>query len=66
MLTRTAPKEVFETINLIIISIFCFSYGDIVPGTVNGKLLGAACALMGVLLLSLPVPIIERKVTWFT
>lgn len=41
----------------------CFSYGDIVPCTVSGKLLGAACALMGVLLLALPVPIIERQVT---
>lgn len=41
----------------------CFSYGDIFPCTVGGKLLGAACALMGVLLLALPVPIIERQVT---
>ncbi|KAJ7392433.1 hypothetical protein OS493_012096 [Desmophyllum pertusum] len=44
-----------------LVTMTTLGYGDMFPTTVRGKLLGAACALMGVLLLSLPVPIIERK-----
>ncbi|XP_068745305.1 potassium voltage-gated channel protein Shal-like [Montipora capricornis] len=48
-----------------LVTMTTLGYGDIYPTTVRGKLLGAGCALMGVLLLSLPVPIIERKLDEF-
>ena len=34
------------------------SYGDMTPQGVYGKIVGSCCALIGVLTLALPVPII--------
>ena len=39
---------------------FLFSYGDMVPVTVVGKVLGCVCCLCGILMLTLPIPIIQE------
>ena len=40
-------------------------YGDNYPQSVQGKLIGAACAISGVLTLALPVPVIVSNFDYF-
>lgn len=40
---------------------FPFSYGDMIPITIIGKILGSVCCLSGIIMLTLPIPIIQER-----
>uniref|UniRef100_A0A182WL19 Potassium channel voltage dependent Kv4 C-terminal domain-containing protein n=1 Tax=Anopheles minimus TaxID=112268 RepID=A0A182WL19_9DIPT len=40
------------------VSCYTHSYGDMVPETIAGKIVGGVCSLSGVLVIALPVPVI--------
>lgn len=43
---------------MLILRFTVFSYGDMVPETIAGKIVGGVCSLSGVLVIALPVPVI--------
>lgn len=60
-----AQKDSFSSIPasawFVIVSLTNVGYGDMVPVTIMGKVLGALCTLAGVLVIALPSPVIVTK-----
>ena len=52
-LINTIPEGIWWAI----ITMTTVGYGDVVPVTFAGKLMGAGCAMMGILCMSFPVPV---------
>ena len=67
--TESGPNRRFRSIPhtfwYSLVTMTTIGYGDLVPGTCIGKLIGSACALAGVLTLALPVPVIVSNFEYF-
>ncbi|PAV79560.1 hypothetical protein WR25_11575 [Diploscapter pachys] len=63
------PENQFKSIPVglwwAVVTICTIGFGDLVPKTYLGRLVGSLCALMGVLTIALPVPIIVGNFSMF-
>lgn len=50
-----------ESFWYICVTLMTVGYGDVVPATVLGKLIGSVCCVSGVVILALPIPILQEK-----
>jgi len=44
-----------------VLDLVCFRYGELSPSTFPGKLIGGLCALCGIFILTLPIPIVVNS-----
>ncbi|KAI6186742.1 Potassium voltage-gated channel protein Shaw [Aphelenchoides besseyi] len=67
--SQVNPDNQFESIPLAtwfaLISMTTVGFGDLVPHTLLGRLVGSICALAGVLTIALPVPVIVSNFTMY-
>lgn len=55
--TTLGIKSIFDGMYWSIITMTTVGYGDIIPATMFGQLVGSACAMCGILAIAFPVPI---------
>ena len=58
MLLHLFVPAAFDLDNILLALFSVSSYGDMVPETTPGKIVGSLCSLSGVLVIALPVPVI--------
>ena len=58
MLLHLFVPAAFDLDNILLTLFSVSSYGDMVPETTPGKIVGSLCSLSGVLVIALPVPVI--------
>ena len=68
-LAESGPKRRFHSIPdcfwYTLVTMTTVGYGDVVPSTRIGKIIGSTCALTGVLTLAVPVPVIVSNFEFF-
>ena len=61
----TKFRSILDAFWYSLVTMTTVGYGDIVPTTPHGKVVGSLCALVGGLTLTLPVPVIVSKFEFF-
>lgn len=60
---ETKFKSIPDSMWYSTITMMTVGYGDMIPITVLGKILGSVCCLSGIIMLTLPIPILQEGTT---